>query len=377
MSNYSFYTPTDLAKILIDLVLPGSNIASVIDICCGSWNLLNAAREKFPHARFVGVDVDNSSAAHKFDNAEFVCCDGRSFAEEQAQSGQHYDLILSNPPFGSLKADAKKYAITGNVFAESKRYEAEMFWANYRLMSDDSTLVIILPSTYVDGSSYANYRKWLAQNCCVQKVIHLPQNTFAKAKLNTVALILQKKNHLRDSSETTFYRATYDSVWEITQEGIVAKKEIESGNWMLPCPKSNKEPPKPASITILRGSISSKFFCTQGQEVLHCSSLFFRNGWQPGIRYCQNITSSQKKYAKRGDIVINRIGRSSGYWCIYRGKKRLISDCLIVIASPSPQVVAQIKAISFGNRLSVPLRGVSTQYITMEDILTMLNHSAQ
>ena len=190
-------------------------------------------------------------------------------------------------------------------------------------------------------------------------------------------MILQKKNHLRDASETTFYQATYDSCWKITQVGIVTKKEIENGTWTQPYKDSCQDLPEQSPITILRGSISSKFFRTQGQEVLHCSSLFSHNCWQPGIRYCQNISSSQKKYAKRGDIVINRIGRSSGYWCIYRGKKRLVSDCLIVIASPSPQVVAQIKAISNGHRLAVPLRGVSTQYITMEDIIGILNASTQ
>ena len=79
------------------------------------------------------------------------------------------------------------------------------------------------------------------------------------------------------------------------------------------------------------------------------------------------------KFAKRGDIVINRIGRSAGYWCVYHGKKRLVSDCIIVISSPSKETIELIQKMSENHRLNVPLRGVSTQYVTMEDIVSKIS----
>lgn len=368
MGNYIFYTPQDLACLLIDLVPREHAISSVIDICSGSWNLLNAAKQKYPNAKLVGVDIDKSSASHKIANAEFVCCDGRTYADNQSKKGRRFDLILSNPPFGPLTVDEKKYSIKGNIFADSKRYEAEMLWANYQLMSANSTLVIILPSTYVDGSSYVNYRKWLAKNCYVRRIIRLPQNTFAKSKLNTVALILQKKQTKQHVTKTEIYQASYSSAWKISRIGTVTQADIDCGFWSGSCVTV----PKKSSTSIFRGSISSKFFADKGDEILHCSSLFSHKRWRPSLRYCDGAVSSQKKYAKRGDIIINRIGRSAGYWCIYHGKKRLISDCLIVIPAPSAPTIAQMEAASICHRLSIPLRGVSTQYITMEDILNKL-----
>ena len=122
----------------------------------------------------------------------FVCDDGRSFANRQEKAKQTYDLVLSNPPFGPLSKKKKKYRKAGNVFTTSKRYEAELLWANLKLMHTDSFLIIILPSTYMNGSSYIECRKWLARNYNIHAIVKLPSNTFEKATLNTVAIILQK-----------------------------------------------------------------------------------------------------------------------------------------------------------------------------------------
>lgn len=369
MSDYIYYTPQELASLLLDLVSKEHEISTIVDICCGSWNLLNAAKQKFPKAEIVGIDIDKNSFLHQLANSKFICCDGRDFANEQAEKSRYFDLVLSNPPFGSLSDEEKKYSIKGNVFAESKRYEAEMLWANYQLMSNKSTLVIILPTTYIDGSSYIKYRKWIAENCFVQKIVRLPKNTFTKSKPNTVALILKKKQPKQNIIGTDIFEASFEGVWKISKIGVVSQTDVENGFWSTLC----TSPVKEKSISIFRGNTSSKFFSDTGDEILHCSSLFSRDCWRPSLRYCNGSLLSQKKYAKRGDIIINRIGRSAGYWCIYHGKKRLISDCLIVIPSPSPLTTEKIQTNSVHNRLSIPLRGVSTPYITMEDVLNKLN----
>ena len=44
MGNYKFYTPPEVAECLMT-VLPEKKYKNVIDICCGSWNLLKAANK--------------------------------------------------------------------------------------------------------------------------------------------------------------------------------------------------------------------------------------------------------------------------------------------------------------------------------------------
>lgn len=196
MSKYNYYTPIELAALLLELIPQKASISSAIDICCGSWNLLAAAKRHYPEVKITGVDIDPAAHAHCIEGATFVCDDGRSFANRQEKAKQTYDLVLSNPPFGPLSKKKKKYRKAGNVFTTSKRYEAELLWANLKLMHTDSFLIIILPSTYMNGSRYIECRKWLAHNYNIHAIVKLPSNTFEKATLNTVAIFLPAAKRL-------------------------------------------------------------------------------------------------------------------------------------------------------------------------------------
>ena len=82
MGNYKFYTPPMLAECLIQLI-PQRKYDNIIDICCGSWNLLEAARKQFSVGYYVGVDIDEEAKAHCFKNATFLREDGRTFALQE------------------------------------------------------------------------------------------------------------------------------------------------------------------------------------------------------------------------------------------------------------------------------------------------------
>ena len=71
-------------------------------------------------------------------------------------------------------------------------------------------------------------------------------------------------------------------------------------------------------------------------------------------------------------IVINRIGRCAGYWSVYTGMQKLISDCLIVVKEPSDATIEALRNHSENGRLQIPLRGVSTPYITIDDVRSLL-----
>lgn len=371
MSNYNYYTPVELATLLLKLVPEKKLIHNVIDICCGSWNLLAAAQKRYPDAEITGVDIDPTANNHRIERAVFVCDDGRAFANRQEKIDHRYDLVLSNPPFGRLKSEKKHYKKAKNVFTTSKRYEAELFWANLKLMHDNSFLIIILPSTYVDGSSYVGYRKWLASNYTIHAIVKLPVNTFKNAILNTVAIILEKtKLGIEHTQETRtyVYKACYDSTWSIEKCCSIEFTSVLNGVWH----KDEYPSIENSKLQIFRGSISSKYFSEVGEEILHCSSIFIENRWSPGVRHCSELKDSERKYLKQGDVVVNRIGRCAGYWNVYTGSKKLVSDCLIVIKEPTSATIKELEVHSENGRLNIPLRGVSTPYITIEDIKRVL-----
>ena len=51
MSKYNYYTPIELAALLLELIPQKASISSAIDICCGSWNLLAAAKRHYPEVK--------------------------------------------------------------------------------------------------------------------------------------------------------------------------------------------------------------------------------------------------------------------------------------------------------------------------------------
>jgi len=86
--------------------------------------------------------------------------------------------------------------------------------------------------------------------------------------------------------------------------------------------------------------------------------------WIPSVRYSENLDKNTI-YAENGDIIVCRVGKSAGQWCVYSGDRVAISDCLFCIKDPNGTVKMRIK----GMRYNIALRGVSVRYITKNDIL--------
>ncbi len=150
MERYAYYTPIDLARSILTII-PQTEVGSIVDICCGSWNLLQAGKEKYPKALITGIDIEGKSGVYSFCGSTFESIDGREFAKEEFRKNRTYDLILSNPPFGYISENERKYNLEGEmteVFYSkllNKRYECELVQANMLLAHEGSILVFILP----------------------------------------------------------------------------------------------------------------------------------------------------------------------------------------------------------------------------------------
>ena len=66
MDYSKYYTPTSIAQLLVKQLKIGYP-DKIVDICCGSCNLLNAAKKRWPRAVLYGTDI----VEHKDDNVIF------------------------------------------------------------------------------------------------------------------------------------------------------------------------------------------------------------------------------------------------------------------------------------------------------------------
>lgn len=365
MNKYSYYTPKALADEIVKL-LPRKKYKSVIDICCGTWNLLTAAKMRYPEADFYGVDIDESIKKYAFEGAKFVLDDGRAFSDREMKAGRTYDLILSNPPFGNLDDCEIYWEKEQDVYAypalKCKRYEAEMMLANLYLTHQKSVVVFILPVTFVTGVTYKKARKQIAQAFAVRDIIELPIDTFKGSKLKTVAIILEKMD--RPKKKANYRRATLnDDKWGVDQVRYISQKEIKAGNW-------GTNEGRKSGIKIKRGTIHSGDMNKGNNAVLHCSSVYENGRWIPSLRFTEKESNITAEY---GDILINRIGRGAGYWCINDIPNVAISDCIYVLKDNHQDVIRKLNNNTINGKLNVNMRGVSTRYITQDDIYNIID----
>lgn len=368
MSKYDYYTPRELAQTLLQLIPSNAPIAKIADICCGTWNLLTAAHSRFPNAELTGVDINEKVIENAIQDASFFAKDGRDFANEMDEKGVHFDLLLSNPPFGTLSDSQKKYS--GKECVQNfKRYESELLYANYLLLNTNGYLLVILPVTYARGHQYKSHRIWIAQNFNVLNIVDLPINTFGNKSLHTVALVLRKSKVAQVVSTTLYIAKLNHESWSLDKSCNVDPLKIASGDWL-----ADNDASAPG-IDIFRGSISSQYFSKIGEPVLHCSSVFTNGVWKPAIRNCAGIKESQKKYAESGDVLINRVGRNAAAWIEYSGPTCLISDCIIVIKHPTEAILNKLIKHSNIGILQISRLGVSTPYVSSTEIINLLSQA--
>jgi len=353
MNYEKFYTPPAISEILIKQIEMDTHPMAAIDICCGSCHLLRAAKKRWPDIQTIGVDVVDTQVA----DVIFTQSDGRKFAQNSIKK---YNIVLANPPFEKLKSK-NEYPCLGKGIIDcytTSRLENEMFLANLQLLDDRGVLMAIMPSTFVEGTSNQALRKAVAETFHLQKIIRLPDSVFGSPKINSYAIVLAKQK----KETPTRYYTIFDSEgkYKISEDSIIEQQYIKNGHWL----KHAHTSPTSLTLDIKRGNISSQLFSEpeNGIGILHTSR--YSENWVASLRYVRKLPTSTI-FAERGDIVVSRVGKAAGCWYEYRKDTIIaISDCLFRIKKPP----ASIRAAIVGQKYSGIIRGVSTPYITKDDI---------
>ncbi|MBQ0015062.1 MAG: SAM-dependent DNA methyltransferase [Oscillospiraceae bacterium] len=352
MDYSKFYTPQKTAKTLIyELSIPEPQ--KVIDICCGSCNLLFAAKKKWNNVNLYGVDISESQSTNE---VIYERKDGRQFAIEHPHE---FPLVLANPPFDFIKIKKQFPKLFVNEFKDitTSRLEIEMLIANLSLLSQNGVLLIILPSSFVEAETYKKIRQIIANNYYVESIIKLNETTFGASRINCYALIIH--NTLKTQYHTKIGCISEDL---ISYTSNINSETLKKGYWT--CDNTTFVT---NSLNIKRGNISSACFTSNGQPILHTAKTTNCN-WSPQIKYIsKDIVPTV--FAESGDIIVSRIGKSAGQWCLYKGEKIAISDCLYRIKDLDTSLIKKME----GKKFDRNLKGVATRYITITDFNCWIN----
>jgi SAM-dependent methyltransferase/signal transduction histidine kinase len=164
-----FYTPDKICE-LIESIARIYNPQNVIDICCGTGNLLSY----FDDLQIVkGIDInpESISLAQVINpNISFLQADTLEYNFGDIK----YDLVLGSLPFG-IK------------LLNQMPLEALLINKGLELLSKNGTAIFVVPEVLLFGEKYRSLRAYLVEKFALDMVVSLPIGIFNKieSKINT------------------------------------------------------------------------------------------------------------------------------------------------------------------------------------------------
>lgn len=197
--NGVFYTPPELAEKLKSYV--DFEPETVYDPTCGAGNLLRVFHE---NVKKYGQELDAEQLG-LIDIPNFKGYAGDTLLND-GFSGMKFDCIVANPPF-SVKwnpdelASDERFSCSPVLPPPSKADWAFMLHILHHLADDGIAVVLEFPGILYRGQREGKVRKWFVQNNYIDRVVHVPGNTFEDTSISTCIVVLKKN---RDTTDIVF-----------------------------------------------------------------------------------------------------------------------------------------------------------------------------
>lgn len=214
-----YFTPDPVIRFLTRVLHPTVR-ELILDPFCGSGHFLTASLElvrkehgkedkafhEFAFGKLHGIEKSDRMARvamtdmrlHGDGHSNIRCVDSLlSFSNYPDMKPGSFDVILTNPPFGSvLSGDAIKHLGEFELAEGQRRLPLEILGLERctQLLRPGGRLGIVLPDGVVANRNTARVREWIGRVAKVRAVISLPIETFVPfgANIKTCILVLRK-----------------------------------------------------------------------------------------------------------------------------------------------------------------------------------------
>lgn len=223
-----FFTPYPIVRLAVEMIAPTPN-ESVIDPACGSGGFLiqtiayvcrqhpDVDRSAYVQKCIRGIEFNPDIALSAMlrlvfeggTGAEIICANA---LVENEQWDNTFDVVLTNPPFGSKgkiedqrilrsyvlarrwnRTSSDEWRASGNVLA-GQSPEILFIEKCLRLLRPGGRMAIVLPDGLLQNVSNSHIRFWLRSQAKVLGVVSIPQEAFVPygTGIKTSLLLLQK-----------------------------------------------------------------------------------------------------------------------------------------------------------------------------------------
>jgi len=219
-----YFTPRELIKAIVDVMRPTAAMR-VADPAAGTGGFLLSAYE---HMRSDHLDPDEKRFLRDdalrgweiVDATARICAmnlllhgigtpEGESLVTVddslRAQPSSHFDMVLTNPPFGK-KSSYKVINAAGDTETESMNYLREDFWATTSnkqlnflqhvrsLLEINGRAAIVVPDNVLfEGGAGETVRRKLLEQCDVHTLLRLPTGIFYAGGVKANVLFFDRR----------------------------------------------------------------------------------------------------------------------------------------------------------------------------------------
>lgn len=183
-----FHTPPELA-LLLRSYIPGEP-ETVYDPTCGAGALLSVFDES---VRKYGQDIDEAALS---DAAELPNFHGHlgDVLTDPAFTDMRFPAIVANPPF-SIKWEptVDERFMTAPTVPTSGRADYAFLLHILHMLADGGTAAVLsFPGVLYRGQREGQLRAWLVESNVVDRVVHIPGDTFTDTTIATAVIVLRK-----------------------------------------------------------------------------------------------------------------------------------------------------------------------------------------
>lgn len=225
------FTPREVIRLMVNLIFATDSqllttkgkTATLYDPACGTGGMLSVAQE---YLREFNQQADLVLFGQELNDESYAICrsdmmlkgqdpanihPGNSFVED-GTSGQHFDYMLSNPPFGvewkkvetQIKDEASTLGFNGRFGAGLPRINDGSFLFLQHMLSKmkpvskgGSRLAIVFNGspmfTGSAGSGESEIRRWIIESDYLEAVVALPDQLFYNTGISTYIWVLSNR----------------------------------------------------------------------------------------------------------------------------------------------------------------------------------------
>lgn len=252
-----FFTPTPLVQLIVKAVSPQAS-EKIIDPFCGSGHFLSTALEwvqqsgtppaatrRFAAERLWGIDINERMIRVAITDLRLQG-DGKTtlrranslllFSNLQGIKEAAYDVVLTNPPFGSVLSSNALQQIGPFELAKGNSTPLEVLGLerSIQLLKPGGRFGIVLPEGVLTNKRMEYVREWLASKVKVRAIVSLPREAFAPLGANIATCIILARKWRRTEPPTRDYNVLaidisdvgYDAAGRPTSSQDMSEAEI-------------------------------------------------------------------------------------------------------------------------------------------------------